>query len=127
MQGFEFSVLEPMLRTRSAALPSQIAFELHWQTQMTSLSWHKRAKTAGEIALFARALYDAGYRALSRADNGRCPHCSEFNVVRLFCPSPRAVSMPSATDFQASAEDINERTPKIWGEGDPGAQCRKRQ
>lgn len=119
IEGFEFSVLEPMLRQRSATLPTQIAFELHWQTQMTSLSWHGRAKTAGEIALFARALYDAGYRALSRDDNRRCPHCSEFNVVRLFCPPPALPLEPqvAAPDFEADARK------STWGTGDPGADC----
>ena len=29
---------------------------------MTSLAWHRRAKTAGEIALLSQALYDAGFR-----------------------------------------------------------------
>ena len=120
IEGFEYVVLGAMLRTRSAALPAQIAFELHWQTQMTSLSWHHRAKTAGEIALLSRALYDAGYRALSRADNTRCPHCSEFTVVRLFCPPPLqplgAASPAAANDAATTADD-----DPGWGHADPGS------
>ena len=120
IEGFEFPVLGAMLRSRSAALPSQIAFELHWQTQMTSLSWNHRTKTAGEIALFARALYDAGYRTLSRADNKRCPHCSEFNVVRLFCPPAPMVGeeiRPEADEPELSDTALG------WGPTDPGQGC----
>ena len=94
----EYSVLGAMLRARSANLPSQLAFELHWRTQMTTLSWYGRTKTLGEIATLARLLYDAGYRALSREDNRRCPHCSEFNVVRLFCP-------PAPPELSAEVEE----------------------
>ena len=114
IEGFEYGVLNPMLRSRSAALPSQIALEVHWQTQMTALPWHHRAKTTGEIALFARALYDAGYRTLSRVDNWRCPHCSEFNFIRLFCPPAAASQQP-----EAAVDD----PPLIWGTSDPAEGC----
>ena len=126
IEGFEYVVLGAMLRTRAAALPSQIAFELHWQTQMTTLSWHNRAKTAGEIALFARALYDAGYRALSRKDNYRCPHCSEFNVLRVFCPPPPTPmdGDNGTTSAPAVAKVAEEDMDPNWGPADPGEGCR---
>jgi hypothetical protein len=129
IEGFEYNVLADMLRERSAALPAQIAFELHWQTQMTTLPWHHRARTAGEIALFARSLYDAGYRALSRSDKYRCPHCSEFNVVRLFCPPPRereaATGGAGANEGQASAAlpSTVDDDGAGWGPADPGQGC----
>ena len=121
IEGFEYVVLGAMLRRRSHALPSQIAFELHWQTQMTPLSWHHRAKTAGEIALFSRALYDAGYRTLSRADNFRCPHCSEFNVIRLFCPPELAGIDPPAEAPPPPASAADDHPG--WGPSDPGEGC----
>ena len=122
IEGFEYVVLGAMLRSRSAALPAQIAFELHWQTQMTSLSWHHRVKTAGEIALLSRALYDAGYRTVSRADNMRCPHCSEVTVVRLFCPpplQPLGIARPAAAEDAAPATTTDEDPG--WGFADPGS------
>lgn len=118
IEGFEYDVLTAMLRAQSLALPSQIAFELHYQTQMTSLRWRHRERTAGEMALFARALYDAGYRTISRSDNWRCPHCSEFNVVRLFCPPPRELASTEGDTRKAeSAAD------GVWGTKDPGEAC----
>ena len=129
IEGFEYNVLSDMLRARSTALPAQIAFELHWQTQMTSLAWHHRARTAGEIALFARALYDAGYRALSRSDNTRCPHCSEFNVMRIFCPPPQkrtdgAVGASRAAPLLLAPTPNAEDAAAGWGPSDPGSDCR---
>ena len=117
IEGFEYSVLSRMLQEKSAMLPSQIAFELHWQTQMTSLSWHRRTKTAGEIASLARALYDAGYRTLSRSDNKRCPHCTELNVFRLFCArSEEADRVEPALRNEAALLTA-------WGPDDPGEGC----
>ena len=123
IEGFEYSVLEPMLRSRPSSLPLQIAFELHWQTQMTTLPWHHRARTAGEIALFARSLYDAGYRALSRADNFRCPHCSEFNVIRLFCPPPPLLPTGTAKEAAGALDGTTDDAAAGWGPADPGEGC----
>ena len=69
-------------------MPEQISFELHYETQFPAQDWHKRQRTAGEMALFARRLYEAGYRVISREDNPLCDHCSEFTVVRFQCPAP---------------------------------------
>ena len=66
-------------------LPEQISFELHYQTQMEGLDWYGRPITAGEIAMLARSLYDAGYRLISREDNNLCPHCTELTVIRNLC------------------------------------------
>ena len=140
IEGFEYQVLSTMLRERSPALPSQLAFELHYSTQMTMLGWRHRERTAGEIALFARDLYDAGYRTLSRADSRRCPDCSEFNVVRLFCPPPRPPtdkmedggqhgvmatrSRPgTGWDSLGAADAAVEHESDLWGSNDPGAAC----
>ena len=89
VEGFEYSVLHAMLAAPSSQLPTQIAFELHWQTQMTSLPWHGRAKTTGEIAMLALSLHDAGYRPVARQlqHKGGCPWCQELTYMRVFCPS----------------------------------------
>ena len=128
IEGFEYDVLSSMLRDPSAALPSQLAFELHYSTQMTSLRWRHRERTAGEMALLARAMYDAGYRTLSRVDNWRCPHCAEFTMVRLFCPDRGAAASPPVPP-PAGAEQLLEAASssvggeKLWGSRDPGEVC----
>jgi hypothetical protein len=80
-------MFDNMLAETGVSLPEQISFEFHYLTQMDGLDWWARQKTAGEIALLARKLYDAGYRVISREDNPQCPHCSEFTLVRFRCPS----------------------------------------
>ncbi len=68
-------------------LPEQISFEMHYETQMKGQDWYGRQRTAGEIALFSRRLYEAGYRVISREDNRLCDHCTELTVVRFQCPA----------------------------------------
>jgi len=73
-------------------LPEQISFEMHYSSIMGGLDWREREITSGELALFSRNLYDAGYRVISREDNRNCGHCSEFTVVRVRCPpGPRTM------------------------------------
>jgi len=68
-------------------LPEQISFEIHYETQMKGQDWYGRQRTAGEMALFSRRLYEAGYRVISREDNRLCDHCTELTVVRFQCPA----------------------------------------
>ena len=53
---------------------------------MKGLDWWGRKRTAGEMALFSRRLYEAGYRIISREDNPHCRHCTELTAVRFQCP-----------------------------------------
>lgn len=78
-------MFESLLFEAGVALPEQISFELHYNTQMNDLDWYGREATAGEIAMLARSLYEAGYRLISREDNKLCPHCTELTVVRTLC------------------------------------------
>ena len=74
------------------ALPEQISFELHYISQMVELDWHARTMTTGELAFFARSLYDAGYRVIARENNPVWSHCAEFTVVQFRCPNgPRTM------------------------------------
>jgi hypothetical protein len=104
IEGYEFDLFHQLLINDGIELPEQIAFEMHHRTQMDGLDWYGREITSGEIALFARDLYEAGYRVISREDNQRCVHCVEFTVVRFRCPlGPRtALNRVRATKDVAS-------------------------
>ena len=85
-EGFEYKLFNQLVNSDDIPLPEQISFEVHWRTQMQTLSWQGRQKTAGELALLSTQLYHAGYRVISREDNVRCKHCTELTVVRFRCP-----------------------------------------
>lgn len=87
IEGYEYSVLYEIFDEKGVALPEQISFELHYETQMPGLDWWGRQATAGEIAFFARRIYEAGYRFISREDNPLCDHCTELTAVRFQCPA----------------------------------------
>lgn len=87
IEGYEYSVLYEIFDEKDVLLPEQISFELHYETQMPGLDWWGRQATAGEMALFSRRLYEAGYRLISREDNPLCDHCTELTAVRFQCPT----------------------------------------
>lgn len=92
IEGYEYDLFNQLLTEDGVALPEQISFELHYYTQMAQLDWHTRTLTTGELALFARSLYDAGYRVISRENNHACGHCAEFTIVQFRCPlGPRTM------------------------------------
>jgi len=86
IEGYEYDLFHQLLMNDGIELPEQVAFEMHYQTQMDGLDWHGREITTGEVAQLARDLYEAGYRVTSREDNRLCPHCVEFTLVRFRCP-----------------------------------------
>lgn len=84
IEGFEYSVLRDIVIHRLAVAPAQISLELHYQSQMEDISWTKRHKTAGEIALFMLTLFNKGdYFLIDRHDNPFCRHCTELLLARL--------------------------------------------
>ena len=92
IEGYEYDLFSQLLSEDDIVLPEQISFELHFQSEMTELDWHARTMTMGELAFFARSLYDAGYRVISRENNPACGHCAEFTVVQFRCPiGPRTM------------------------------------
>jgi hypothetical protein len=92
IEGYEYDLFNHLLSEDDLELPEQISFEMHYSSIMGGLDWREREITSGELALFSRNLYDAGYRVISREDNRNCGHCSEFTVVRVRCPpGPRTM------------------------------------
>lgn len=90
IEGFEYGVLEAMVRSRRELLPLQIAVELHYHTAFKLLPWYGRFISAAEIAMFMDTLWrKGGYLLADRNDNRRCDHCSELLLVR---PQGRALA-----------------------------------
>lgn len=82
IEGFEYQVLRSMVHQKHL-LPIQIAFELHYETQM-DLSWRGRRKSSAELAIFMEYLRDEGnYYLIDRHDNPYCKHCSELLITRF--------------------------------------------
>lgn len=94
----EWTIFQNLLTEDDVVLPEQMSFEVHYKmANMRSLTWLKRQKTAGELALLSNRLYEAGYRFISRENNMYCPYCSEFTAVRFRCPvGPRGVKARAA-------------------------------
>ena len=58
---------------------------------------------AGELAVLGLRIWSAGYRAISREDNTRCGHCSEFTIARFKCPNrPHSSSFASSLSWALS-------------------------
>ena len=102
-EGYEYQLFHEMLLEDGPDLPEQISFEVHWGTY-TPVTWWHRQKTAGELALFSRQLYEGGYRVISREDNAICPHCTELTVIRFRCP-PAPTSMQAKLAASLSSEE----------------------
>lgn len=84
IEGFEYDVLRQIVHHSIELAPDQISLELHYQTQMTDLAWHRRHKTPAEVALFIAMLFRNGdYFVIDRHDNPYCRHCSELVLARF--------------------------------------------
>jgi hypothetical protein len=84
IEGYEYGVLRNIIDD-GTLLPMQIAFELHYITQM-GLPWSGRHKSSAEIATFMEYLHHKGeYFMIDRHDNVLCPHCSEILISRIAC------------------------------------------
>ncbi len=88
VEGYEWEVLPELIKHRHA--PLQVAFELHYHTQMRGLSWYLRYKSEAEIGIFIDTLYRHGYYVVDRHDNKHCSHCTELLISRLCKGSARA-------------------------------------
>lgn len=118
IEGFEWSILESLLAAAavdpSVPLPSQIAFELHLRTQMAALNWTNPFKEWQDVAHLSRAMYDAGYRTVSDVFNTACGVCTEYTMLRVFCPR-------GAGRTVAASSTAVEQAP--WGADDPSKGC----
>jgi hypothetical protein len=87
VEGFEWDIFEEFF-SDTTILPNQILFELHYRSHMKAeTDWMHREKHAGEIALLAIQLYDAGYRVMHSTANPSCSSCYEWNLMRVHCPA----------------------------------------
>lgn len=87
IEGYEYDVFDEILNEKGVNLPKQISFEIHYKTQMQDLDWFGWERMAGEMALFLRRLYEAGYRVLSQEDNYLCSHCTKLTIAHFQCPT----------------------------------------
>ena len=94
IEGYEFPMFEawPILTEISAAtavLPMQVLVEIHYQTQMPELSWHKRVdwKFSNDMVNLQERFLKMGYVVVVRDDNAMCRHCTELTLVRIRCPA----------------------------------------
>jgi len=91
IEGFEYQVLRAVLGSHHLATgtskatealslwPTQIAMELHFQTQMRELPFHGRLVSVGEIALFMDFLWrQGGYTLIDRRD-----HLARILIARI--------------------------------------------
>jgi hypothetical protein len=89
IDGYEYDVLRSIIDD-GALMPTQIALELHYRTQMSLLPWHLRRKGTAELATFMEYLHRyGGYFLIDRHDNRFCSHCTEILISRLPCSCTR--------------------------------------
>ena len=88
-EGYEWPVLADVLSDPELA-PSQLALELHFQTQMPGLRWFGRFKGAAEILSLGNALSRRGYLLVERDDNPACRWCSEQLWLRAGPSKPHS-------------------------------------
>lgn len=100
IEGWEWLVLDQVLAAGPAALPIQIAVELHLKTQpwrnvpgfrVPSPVWHWPMGRSGSavledganrLRLLRTQMADAGYLLVDRNDNPWCGHCTEVLFLR---------------------------------------------
>ena len=82
IEGYEYNVLRGIMRD-GILLPTQIAFELHYETQMGGLAWRDRLLPSSEMVELMQVLYANGYYLVHRKNNPYCPHCAELLVARF--------------------------------------------
>lgn len=90
IEGFEYDVMATW--QKADPLPSQISFELHWDgvywgtnpsPSSSTLMWKNRVVSVAELALFMNHLAHLGYAVVSKENNVRSTHCSEFTMLRV--------------------------------------------
>ena len=93
IEGYEWPIFEswPELtdfaKMAQVHLPMQILVEVHYQTQMHEL-WPQPGvpfKHEMDMVQLQEHLLHMGYAVAVRDDNQKCPHCSEFTLLRYKC------------------------------------------
>jgi hypothetical protein len=86
VEGSEWDVLPAIISGPQDIQPLQIAFELHFITSISSVSWFRhQPKNALDIGKFIDYLFRQGdYFVVDRHDNPFCPSCSEL-VINKIC------------------------------------------
>jgi hypothetical protein len=95
IEGFEYGVLRSLLRSKSTALPNQIAMEIHestWKQPIPSMRHRpeieikdNRSKDVGDLLSFFLQMYTSGYR-LSYVDHEtHCGQCLEVLWTKIYC------------------------------------------
>jgi len=93
IEGYEWAVLPQLVANHSTA-PSQVAVEVHFQTQMPGLPWFGRLKSPAELLALGLRLANAGYVIAHRNDNPSCMKCTELLLVRDPCGARRQQAGP---------------------------------
>ncbi len=100
IEGYEYQVLQSIVDA-GKLMPVQIAFELHYRTQMRRLPWYLRSKSSAEIVTFMEYLHhEGGYFLIDRHDNPFCDHCSELLISRLPCAGVCPQQVRSDSDLK---------------------------
>ena len=79
----------PQLVANHTTAPTQVAVEVHFQTQMPGLPWFGRLKSPAELLALGLRLANAGYVIAQRNDNPNCMKCTELLLVRDPCGARR--------------------------------------
>ena len=85
----------PQLVVNHSTAPSQLAVEVHFQTQMSGLPWFGRLKSPAELLALGLQLSNAGYFIAQRNDNPHCKTCTELLLVRDPCGARRRTGRTS--------------------------------
>jgi len=83
IEGYEFQVLKNIIDT-GINLPDEIAFEVHYDTDIAALNPTNQYKSSAELAVFFEYMYRSGqYLLIDRRDNHLCLHCTELLMGRV--------------------------------------------
>lgn len=87
VEGFEWDVLEALVRSGAPLLPFSISVELHVWTEVKEVAWQGRWRGVHETGAWMRTLLArGGYALVDRHDNPLCSYCSEVVLARLLAP-----------------------------------------
>eukprot|EP00966_Prymnesium_polylepis_P316950 7323280-Prymnesium_polylepis.2 len=100
--------------------PEQVAIEVHYQTQMPGLAWHRRLKAPVELLALGDMIFGRGYLVVARDDNPACRWCTELLLARAcsFAPGLQQLS----ANMRAWSEA--HQTHRHSMEGDPDTRRR---
>ena len=91
IEGFEWAVLESIVRSGSPLLPFSVSVELHVWTEVKEVPWQGRWRSVRETGAWMRGMLSrGGYALVDRHDNPLCSYCSEVVFARLLAPQPQS-------------------------------------